>query len=166
MTKTIGHREVFVNPGEFFFGEGNIRITTILGSCVSITMWHPSLKHGGICHYILDSRGVIVDHLNGKYADEAMELFRLELKKRKTDPADYQVKVFGGGNMFGKDQSGGGEIGQQNIEAAHRLLRRDGFSIAAENVGGFGHRRLMFDLWNGDVWMRFRESRNNEREMS
>jgi chemotaxis receptor (MCP) glutamine deamidase CheD len=34
-----GLHEVFLNPGEFHFGEGTTRISTLLGSCVSITLW-------------------------------------------------------------------------------------------------------------------------------
>ncbi len=165
MSEVPSHHEVYLNPGEFYFGEGDIRITTVLGSCVSITLWHPKHRHGGMCHFILDSRGVVVDHLDGKYADEAIELFMNELAERKTSASEYVTKVFGGGNMFATTGNVPGmDIGGQNVEAAHRLLQRRGFCIAAENVGGNGHRRMMFDLWNGDVWMRFQPSQTNGRD--
>jgi len=155
--------EVFLNPGEFYFGEGDIRISTLLGSCVSIVLWHPIRRHGGMCHYMLDSRGIIVDGLDGKYADEAMELFMIELKKRKTHPSEYTVKMFGGGNMFPNRKSANPEedIGHRNIEAGHHLLDRYGFKLANEHVGGYGHRRLMLDLWNGDVWMKFTDNKTS-----
>ena len=165
MKASSGHLEVFVNPGEFYFGAGDIRITTILGSCVSITLWHARHRHGGLCHFVLDSRGVASGHLDGKYADEAVALFMAELAKRATHPSEYQAKIFGGGDMFSTEKRKGraaGDIGVRNIEAARHLMKRHGFSVVAENVGGFGHRRIMFDLWNGDVWMRFRETNNTE----
>ncbi len=152
--------EVFLNPGEFYFGEGSVRVSTLLGSCVSFTLWHPLLRHGGICHYMLDSRGVMMGGFNGKYADEALEMFMVELKRRKTHPAEYQVKMFGGGIMFKNkttrpDQL---DIGTRNVQEGLRLLDRFGFKLAAKHVGGFGHRRLMYDLWSGDVWMRFTDN--------
>jgi chemotaxis protein CheD len=157
------HHEVYINPGDFYFGEGDIRVSTLLGSCVALVLWHPLRRHGGMCHYMLDSRGVILDHLDGRYADEAMELFMVELNQRKTHPTEYQVKIFGGGSLLEKHgkkkgEEGMGDVGVVNIEAAHHLLDRYGFKIVAENVGGSGHRRIMFDLWNGDVWMRFQEA--------
>lgn len=155
---THAYLEVFLNPGEFYFGDGHLRVSTLLGSCVSITMWHPLRRHGGMCHYLLDSRGVVVGGLNGKYADEAMAMFLAELKKRKTHPTEYEVKIFGGGNMFAhmrKDEPGM-DIGSRNVMAADRLLEQHGFKqVRARHVGGKGHRRLLFDLWNGDAWVKF-----------
>lgn len=160
MTETISHHEVIIHPGEFYFGTGDIRVATLLGSCVAITLWHPRLKHGGMCHYLLDSRGVILDHLDGRFADEAMELFMLELRQRGTRPADYQAKVFGGGKLLGDMEcvDGIGAVGEVNIAAARHLLQRHGFEIASEHVGGRGFRYVMLDLWNGDVWMRYKNS--------
>ena len=154
----MNFREIFLNPGDFYFGEGDTRLSTLLGSCVSITLWHPLLRHGGMCHYVLDSRGVILDELDGKYADEAIEMFMQALATRKTHPAEYEVKIFGGGRMFA-DENGnpaGFDVGSRNVEAADRLLDRYGFrTIKARNVGGRGHRRLLFDLWSGDAWLKF-----------
>jgi chemotaxis protein CheD len=155
------YQEVFLNPGESYFGEGHLRLSTLLGSCVSISLWHPLRKHGGMCHYMLDSRGSVPDKLCGKYADEAMAIFMAELGKRKTHPSEYEVKIFGGGNMFGSARSGESvlDIGTRNIEAADQLLDRHGFNqIRVRHVGGYGHRRLMFDLWNGNAWVKFQSS--------
>ena len=48
--------EIFIRPGEFYFGDGNTRIRTILGSCVAVTLWHPERHIGGMCHYMLPRR--------------------------------------------------------------------------------------------------------------
>ena len=40
--------EIFLQPGDFYFGGADTRIRTILGSCVSITMWHPTRLIGGM----------------------------------------------------------------------------------------------------------------------
>ena len=31
---------------------------------------------------------------------------------------------------------------------------RYGFTFAAEDLGGNGHRNVMLDLWSGDVWVK------------
>lgn len=158
MTSRVRHHEVVIRLGEFYFGTGDVRIVTLLGSCVSITLWHPAHRHGGMCHYMLDSRGVILDHLDGRFADEAMELFMLELSRCRTRPAEYQVKVFGGGALLGKMETSEGiqAVGEINVAAARHLLNRHGFRIHSEHVGGRGFRNVMFDLWSGAVWMKFR----------
>jgi chemotaxis protein CheD len=157
-------KEVYLRPGEFCFGEGNLRITTLLGSCVSIILWHPLLAHGGMCHYMLPGRNKPRGNLalDGKYADEAMELFMMELKKRNTVPAQYQVNVYGGGNMFDESASKNVNIGTRNIEMAHNLLEQFGFTLAYDHLGSFGHRKIAFDVWNGEVRLVHVDNRKTE----
>ena len=62
-------QEVFLNPGDFHFAGGHTRIRTLLGSCVSIALWHPERKLGGMCHFILPERGqpAAGQELDGRY---------------------------------------------------------------------------------------------------
>jgi len=100
MKKPSDAVEIFLTPGEFRFETGSTRLRTILGSCVAITWWHPIHKIGGMCHFMLPSRVRKTTELDGKYADEAFELFLLNAKNFRTRPEDYQMKLFGGGQMF------------------------------------------------------------------
>ncbi|MCX7627725.1 MAG: chemotaxis protein CheD [Methylophilaceae bacterium] len=143
-------REVYLHPGDFCFGEGKLRIATVLGSCVSITLWHPLLLHGGMCHYMLPTRHAPYTKPSGKYGDEAMELFMRELQKYRTHPSQYQVRLYGGGNMFDVS-SNKMDIGRLNVEMAFDLLNRNGFTLLESHVGMSGHRRLTFDVWSGEV---------------
>jgi chemotaxis protein CheD len=147
-----GIRVVYLGPGDFCFGEGKLRITTLLGSCVAILLWHPLAAHGGMCHYMLPSRGKLRGESapDGKYGDEAMELFLRELKKRRTVPTQYRVSIYGGGNMFDADAATKMDIGQQNIGMAHSLLDQYGFTVTYDHLGSFGHRKIEFDVWSGE----------------
>lgn len=155
-------REVYLRPGDFCFGEGWLRIDTLLGSCVAIVLWHPRLAHGGMCHYMLPSRNQPRGNQapDGKYGDEAMELFMLELKKRYTVPAQYRVHLYGGGNMFDGRAVSRMDIGIQNIEMAHRLLDEQGFTLDYEHLGSFGHRKVAFNVWSGEVSLIHVDHRN------
>ncbi len=143
-------QEVYLQPGDFCFGENQLRITTVLGSCISIILWHRRLAHGGMCHFMLPSALKPSLKLNGKYADEALDLFMLELKKRHTVPANYRVYLYGGGKMFATEKCAQ-DIGSQNIAKAHQLLQQFGFTVDDEHVGDFGRRRIAFDVWSGAV---------------
>ena len=89
--------------------------------------------------------------LNGKYGDEAMQLFMQELKNLNTVPAGYQVHVYGGANMVLDSSPNLVDIGRKNIEMAYRLLDEMGFSVAFAHLGSVGRRKIAFDVWNGDV---------------
>jgi len=156
MIKPTNIVEIFLQPGEYYFGDRHTRIRTLLGSCVAITLWHPKLLIGGMCHYLLPARvPVHASALSGKYADEAMYLLLDEIKRANTQPKDYEVKMFGGGDMFPTVRhTSWKHIGSKNAEAGHRLLKRHGLHFAASDLGGVGHRNIFFDVWNGQVWVR------------
>ncbi|CAG1022256.1 chemotaxis protein CheD [Methylomonas sp. LL1] len=148
--------DVFLQPGEFYFGGRETRIRTVLGSCVAITMWHPRLQVGGMCHYLLaESRGRGKEHgLDGRYAGDAISLFMRELEKNASRPVDYEVKLFGGGNQF-PDHAGNSRINvsDNNVEVGRKLLKQHGFTLKAEHSGGIGPRNVIFDVWCGNVWL-------------
>jgi chemotaxis protein CheD len=161
--------EIFLQPGDFYFGDKDTRIRTILGSCVSITIWHPTRLIGGMCHYMLPFRGGKPAHeLDGRYADEAMQLFLREIRGAKSHPSEYRLKVFGAGNMFPsqskkascgshstlEEMQGCRNVSCKNIAIARSLAALHGFKIEAENLGGDGHRHMFFDIWSGHAWVR------------
>jgi chemotaxis receptor (MCP) glutamine deamidase CheD len=47
--------DIFLQPGEYFVGDASYRVRTLLGSCVSITLWHLRLKIGAMSHFLLGS---------------------------------------------------------------------------------------------------------------
>lgn len=169
--------ERFLQIGDFFFGSGAIRLRTVLGSCVSVTMWHPRARVGGICHYLLPERGAAPSAMgrpHGLYAQEAIALFADEARNRDTRPAEYVVKLFGGGNMFAtpkrfeecgsgvcapERRSGCRVVACKNVLSGRELLQMYGFRVTKEHVGGNGSRQLVFELWNGNVWIRHNETR-------
>jgi len=148
--------EVFLNPGEYHFGKRNTRIRTLLGSCVAITLWHPKLHVGGMCHYLLPTRKRDgTDQYDAKYADEALYLLFREVAKTGASVQDFEVKMFGGGNMFPHVQSSfANHVGKKNAEAGRQLARRHGMRHMGEDLEGSGHRNVIFDLWSGHVWVK------------
>ena len=52
-------------------------------------------------------------------------------------------------------------IGTKNAAAAMQLLMQDGVDILIAHVGEFGHRRIVFDISSGDVWVKH-QPRNDQ----
>lgn len=155
--KAYSVKDVFLNPGEYYFGGGNVRLRTLLGSCVSLTVWHPQLKIGGMCHFLLPRRNGATTAQDGRYGEEAVDLLLGEIMAANTRPEEYQVKLFGGGSMFYSPRLEAGEgvdIPRLNIEMGRELVKRHGLHLEAADLGGVGHRQVLFDLGNGEVWVR------------
>lgn len=156
--------DIMLGPGEFYFGGGRVRINTLLGSCVAITLWQPTLLIGGMCHFLLPGDHAQQGLALGYYAEGAVKLFLQAIKTTATRPREYEVKVFGGGNMF---NSMAGKISvtnvsKSNIDAALCALNKKGFVIKASDVGGSCYRKIYMELWTGDVWVKRGVSANDE----
>ena len=164
------HRTIILGQGDFHFGQGRTRISTLLGSCVSITLWHPHRRIGGMCHYMLCERQREAQQaLDGRFAAEAFQLFLQAAERSRTSPSDYIAKLFGGANMFPGNRSSNAfttavttDIGKTNIDYGRELLAHQGIRLIAEHVGGSGARKLHFDLWSGDVWLSFAPGQSDD----
>lgn len=159
MTSTGDVLEIYLQPGGFYFGGPDVRVKTVLGSCVAMTLWHPQRRIGGIGHFMLPDRSRSRredEDLDGRYADDVLELFFGRMRESHTNPDEYELKLFGGGNMFPEmaQTKRGDDVPSRNVKAAQRLANENGFELKAEHLGGHGHRSLIFDLRDGSVYLR------------
>ncbi len=153
-----GKEKIYLHPGDFVFGDRDCHLHTLLGSCISITLWHPEKKIGGMCHYTLPHSPSIKSANkipSGKYADGALALFKKAAKKHGTVITEYEAKIFGGGSMIrSQGDRVDDTVGTRNSSAAMQLLMQEGVNILVAHVGEFGHRRIVFDILTGEVWVK------------
>ncbi|MGZ0717010.1 chemoreceptor glutamine deamidase CheD [Pseudomonas palleroniana] len=156
MKKPLGAAEVVLAPGQVSFATRPTRLRTLLGSCVAFTFWHPQRRIGGMCHFMLPARLRHGQPLDGKYGDEALELLIRHARAHGTRLQDYQVKAFGGGEMFPTQHRHlpTQNVAALNIRAALALAKHHHLHLAAQDMGSTGYRTIVFDLWNGNVWVR------------
>lgn len=146
--------EIFLRPGDWYFGQGDKRIRTILGSCVSFVFWHPQRRLGGMTHSLLPSRQRAAPGtaLDGHYVDESLELMLAAIARHGGDLPGYQVHLYGGGNMFPQILRGRVKnIGDVNVDTALAQLARVGLRSVRSHVRGEGHRKLSLDLTDGRI---------------
>ena len=145
-------REIFLHPGALHFGGEDAVIGAILGSCVAITLWHPRLRLGGMCHSMLPGPSEEDFDEDGRFIDGALRVFERQIRARGAVMRDFEAKVLGGGRMFAPSTfDASREIGRLNIDSALDELERRGVRLAAKHCGGTGPRRVLFDLRSGEV---------------
>jgi chemotaxis protein CheD len=164
-----GIRKVFLHPGDFVFAEPGTHVHTVLGSCIAICLWHPILRIGGMCHFVLPFRPKtesVPEELDGRYAEEAMNMFDMAIKFHHTTYKEYKVKIFGGANMFGRAVSSTDAlIGEKNAEKAMQLCMSRKAEITVVHVGEQGHRRIVMDVGTGDVWVKYQSDNSEKKSM-
>ena len=146
-------KKIFLNAGDFYWGSGDVKIHTVLGSCVSITVYHPKKKIGGICHYLLPDRDKNKIGNDGRSADGVIELFRTKIISSGLPIEEFEVKVFGGAS-FMPGSSDECQVGIKNVNKAVAFLKEKNIIPKIVKTGGKYSRVLYFDLSNGDVWLK------------
>jgi chemotaxis protein CheD len=139
---------VAVGMGQALFASEPQRLTTILGSCVAVTLYSPRRRAGMLCHVVLPKSRDNNDN-PAKYADTAIPHMLSTLRCEGVGLHDLTAKITGGACMFGDNQLS--RIGESNVQATVQALEDAGISIAARDAGGNCGRRVSFDLATGIV---------------
>lgn len=146
--------EIFLHPGELYYGRAPTIVSTLLGSCVAVTLWHPKELLGGMCHIVLPESGAGIA-CDMKYGDCALAEFSKQAIKFSTKTEDYVVNVYGGSDMFpDMKKSAGMKIGERNIEKVNQLLQLYKFKVNEIDTGGTSSRKIKLDLSDGSVTTR------------
>ncbi len=152
---------VYLKPGEMHCAEHPTLIVTVLGSCVSVTMFNRRAGVGAICHGLLprcrglkNCGGACVEGF--KYVEcsirQMVKLFdHYGIKRREID-----VKCFGGADMFSRQNNSEGTefVGRQNIQTAEKILNNEGLRILTMDVGGLQGRKILFYTDTGQVLLK------------
>lgn len=148
---------LFLRPGQWWFGSAQDRIrsvSTVLGSCIAITLWHPQLRLGGMCHFLLPRREGARAQFDARYGEEAIQLLIAAVKEVGTSPEQYEIGVFGGANMFAGDPSVTVDIGALNARFALDALRNRELSPSRVELLGSAHRHISLYVVDGSVAVR------------
>jgi chemotaxis protein CheD len=145
---------LFIMPGGLAFSNQAGVLRTLLGSCVSVVVWHPRRRLGGMCHYLLADRPRVApgSEPDGRYGTDALALFEQRMQQADTEPGQYVAGIYGGANVV--DVAHAPDIGGRNIAAAEAWCRRHGLQVLEREVGGRCHRVIEFDIAEGHVRVR------------
>jgi chemotaxis protein CheD len=141
-----------LNPCMLFVPREEHVISTLLGSCVSVCLWDPRLKLGGMNHFMLplwNGKGLPTPKF-GNIATEKLIQNLLMLGCRKED---LIAKVFGGATVVGF-APGMYPVGSRNIQLAEEILDAHGIPIQASEVGGERAMKIDFNSRHGTVILR------------
>lgn len=143
-------------PGALSFVGAGWRLRTLLGSCVSVVVWHAGLRVGGMCHYLLARRSGAPGELpDGRFGDEALDMLASQMAATGQPASSFVANVAGGAQCFSCAQGVGAlDIGAQNVAAALAWCRGMGVPVLSCRTGGRAARHLQFDPDSGHVEVR------------
>jgi chemotaxis protein CheD len=146
-------RRVYLYPGQIVTSGQPLMVSTILGSCVSISMWDPVAAVGGINHYLLPFNPLSTSGQSDlRYGNTAIERLIEELLGLGVKKQRIVAKIVGGASILTGFSGSRQSIGDQNVAVARQLLAKHGIEISAEQTGGTRGRKFLFHTGNGSVF--------------
>jgi chemotaxis protein CheD len=154
----IEFEKLYLKPGELCVSKVPVLVTTILGSCVAVTMCHRKLGVAAICHATQPDcpkrfKGC-PEHCERKYHYASCVIPEMvqHMKALGAKPEDLEVKLFGGAAVLITPTAQ--SIGKQNIEAARSSLEQFGLRPKIHQVGGHHGRKLVFNTHTGEIMLK------------
>lgn len=145
--------EVYLHPGQIFVSREPHRVTTILGSCVSVCMWDDSTGVGGLNHFLLP-HWAGEGHSSPRFGNVAMRMLVEGLLALGARRSRLRAKVFGGACVMEAFLARAQHLGAKNVEIAERILDEEAVEVVARDVGGERGRKLIFETSGGSAWVR------------
>lgn len=130
-------------------------ITHSLGSCIAVVIYDPTVRVGGILHFMLPDASMDLTKAKAKpamFADSGIPVLFRQSYQLGASKANIVVKVAGGSQIM--DENGVFNIGKRNYMAMRKIFWRNNVPIAAEHVGGCVNRTVRLDIGTGRVLMK------------
>jgi chemotaxis protein CheD len=140
--------EVYLPPGLLHAGVAPCVITTVLGSCVSVSLWDRRRRAGGMNHFLMP-RTPGAGERSPRHGDTALDLLLARLEVIGCDVDGLDARVHGGASVLGR----GFRLGEENVELAFSWLRHRGIPVVDDDVLGTCARRIHFDVGSGAIRM-------------
>jgi chemotaxis protein CheD len=137
-----------VAMGELAVASGTDCLSSILGSCVGLVLYHPRRKIGGLAHVVLPKAEGRTGG-KGKFADLAVPEMLEQMSAVGANRAGIVAKLFGGASMFGG--KGPMQIGISNEQAVRAALELEHIPIVATDLGGNKGRMILLSCETGQV---------------
>lgn len=154
---TITENKIFLEAGEGILTRKPQKIVTILGSCLSITMFHKASGYAGMTHSLYPTCGneanskMLFDEAY-KYVDCSFNKLAAHFLKKKINIHEVEIKIFGGGEVIEGNNTKTMSVGRQNINMIEQIIKENKIEIKAADTGGTKGRKIIFDTSTGDVF--------------
>jgi chemotaxis protein CheD len=127
-------------------------ITYSLGSCIAVVIYDPTVKVGGMLHYMLPESSMDPEkakRMPAMFADTGIPALFKQSYHYGATKNNLIVKVAGGAQIM--DENGVFNIGKRNYLALRQLFWKNNVMVAAEHVGGNVNRTVRLELTTGRV---------------
>jgi chemotaxis protein CheD len=143
--------KVFLKPGEICISREPAVVSTILGSCIAVTMFNKRLKVGGICHALLPEKRPPHGADDCRYVDTSITYMLKKLEAMGIKRHEVEIKLLGGADVIDITDTTKPSVGRLNIEKALEMMNTEQLFLMLSDVGGTTGRKIRFYTHTGVV---------------
>lgn len=148
---------IYLKPADLHVSEEPSRVVTVLGSCVSVTLYNRRLRVGAVCHGALARCRLHQDcspkcKHRFRFMDCAIGYMIRRFHRLGIANSEIEVKLFGGADTFGSNRDNA--VGAMNIKVSLEILEREKLKIVAADVGDSFGRKLIFFTHTGIAYVK------------
>ena len=143
--------EVTLHPGMICAEDSVSLVRTVLGSCVSVCLYDPRARVGGVNHFLLPHH--VERERSARFGNVAVPQLVDALVRAGARRGALAAKVFGGASVLAGLRHGR-RLGEENVALALRLLEEARVPVLDSDVGGERGRKLVFVSDEGTAWVK------------
>ena len=132
-----------------------VLVTYSLGSCIAVVIYDPSVKVGGMLHYMLPESSLDAtkaQRVPAMFADTGIPMLFKQSYRLGAKKSNMIVKVVGGAQIL--DEKGVFNIGKRNYLALRKIFWKNNVMVSAEHVGGNVNRTVRLEIATGNVLLK------------
>ena len=134
-----------LHPGDVALAFEGERLSTLLGSCVSVILTDPRRTVAAMCHIVHSGAPGLSSRGDTAFAVYAMQEMFTQLRTIGITPQLCHAFVFGGGNMF-PGLIHRQHVGASNVAWVDNFLRAHGIELVDASTGGEGYRKICWTV--------------------
>lgn len=150
--------DIFLTVGEHHFTTKPSRVRTVLGSCVTVTLFDKQTRTGAMCHGLLPkckNYGTCDKEYSVcfRFVECSIWAMLAKFEKAGIPRQRLEAKLFGGSVIMANREQAKDvfQVAQRNVDAAMTAIEEAGLKLVAFDFGGGESRRLMFRTDTGKV---------------
>jgi chemotaxis protein CheD len=138
--------DYFLKPGYIFVSREPAIISSVLGSCVAVTLWDSREQYGGMAQYLYPSIEE-AERATARYGNAALNHLAKMFFEGGAARKDLLAQIFGGASLSEETLY----VSEDNIRIARQILNQLEIRIVSEDVGGGMGRKLIYNTLTNEA---------------
>ncbi len=122
-------------------------MSTVVGSCVAVSIWESKKEIGGMAHFLYPFTGDR-RRATAQYGNVAVKYLVAMFLEQGGKVKNLRAQIFGGALMAPVDCI---RIAKENVQMARKILRSHHISIASEDTGGNMGRKIVYNTQRNEA---------------